>query len=219
MEQSQPEKSNSDRAALERALQQKTALLHEVDHRVKNNLQLVASLLQLQSRRMAHPVAREALLGMLERVNAIATVHRRLFQSDDMQRFDVAELVRDLADDLQTASGRPEIAFRLDLQRVDVSAAQAAPAALILNELICNALKHGFPQGAGGVIAVQIRCRPGGAEIAVADDGAGFAQPEEAVRGFGLTIAHLLCRQLGAQLAFESTQPGVRALVTLPTAA
>ena len=81
---------------LQQALDQKTALLHEVEHRVKNNLQLISSLLLMQARRAPDPAVREALQGMLERVNAIATVHRRLFQSDDVERFDVAAFIRAL---------------------------------------------------------------------------------------------------------------------------
>jgi two-component sensor histidine kinase len=203
--------------ALQRALRQKTALLHEVDHRVKNNLQLIASLILLQSRRTADPAAREALNGTLERVNAIATVHRRLFRSEDVERFDLAAFVRDLAGHLQAASARPEIDLRLELERVEVAADRAAPAALVLNELIGNAVKHGFPGGAGGTVAVRLRQAAKAAQITVADDGVGFARPEADSRGFGLTIAHLMCRQLGAELVFQRTQPGVCALVTLPT--
>jgi two-component sensor histidine kinase len=81
---------------LTQALEQKTALLHEVDHRVKNNLQLISSLLLLQNRRVSDPGVKAAMRAMLDRVNAIATVHRRLFQSDDVERFDVSAFVRDL---------------------------------------------------------------------------------------------------------------------------
>jgi PAS domain S-box-containing protein len=202
-------------AEMDHALKQTTALLHEVDHRVKNNLQLIASLLLLQSRRVEDETARKALRGMLERVSAIATVHRRLFQSEDIERFDVAQFVRDLTADMMAASGRPEIQMRLDLERVDVPASQAAPAALVINELIGNALRHAFPEGRSGVIEVSIRRQDPGFEVAICDDGVGLPTREEDVRGFGLTIAHLLSRQLRANLLIEDSQPGVRALVKL----
>ena len=115
---SKVEEAPASIADLQLALAQRTALLHEVDHRVKNNLQLIASLLLLQTRRTADPATREALRGMLERVNAVATVHRRLFQSADAQRFDVSEFVRDLVSDVVGATGRGEIRVRLDLQPV-----------------------------------------------------------------------------------------------------
>src|SRR5258706_9888913 len=88
-----------DAAALREALAQTQALLREVDHRVKNNLQLIASLFLLQSRRVEHPAARETLQTVLERLNAVTTVHRRLFQGDP-QQFELADFVRDLVGDL-----------------------------------------------------------------------------------------------------------------------
>lgn len=201
--------------AMDVALQEKSALLHEVDHRVKNNLQLISSLLLLQSRRVEDESARKALRGMLERVNAVGTVHRRLFQSQELDRFDVAEFIRDLTADLAAAVGRADVSMRLDLERADVAAAQAAPAALVINELIGNALKHAFPDGRAGVVDVRMRRTPDGFELSVEDDGVGLPAPEDTIRGFGLTIANLLCRQLHATLSFEARQPGVRALVTL----
>jgi two-component sensor histidine kinase len=198
---------------LERALAEKTALLHEVDHRVKNNLQLIASLLQLQSRRTADETTRQAVRGILERVNAIGAVHRKLFQGGDVQRFDLADFVRDLAADLAASARRDDIQLKLDLEAVAVPAAQAAPLALIVNELISNALKHAFP-GRPGLIEVAIRRTPDGFELTVADDGQGM--PQGAPRGFGLTIIQLLCQQVKARLTFEDAAPGVRAVVAMP---
>jgi two-component sensor histidine kinase len=199
---------------LEQALAQKTALLHEVDHRVKNNLQLISSLLQLQSRKIADEPTRQTVRGILERVNAIGAVHRRLFQSGDVQRFDVADFVRDLAGDLAAGARREDIELKLDLEPVSVPASQAAPMALVVNELISNALKHAFPPGRGGVIGISIRSLGERFEITVADDGVGL--PPGNPRGFGLTIVQLLCQQLKAQLSLTDNQPGVRAVVSLP---
>lgn len=198
---------------LEQALAEKTALLHEVDHRVKNNLQLISSLLQLQSRKITDEATRQTVRGILERVNAIGAVHRRLFQSGDVQRFDVADFVRDLAGDLAASSRREDIELKLDLEAVSVAASQAAPMALVVNELISNALKHAFP-GRPGEIAISIRRLGERFEIAVADNGVGMAP--DTPRGFGLTIVQLLCQQLKAQLRSEDNRPGVRAVVSLP---
>lgn len=203
---------------MELALTQKTALLHEIDHRVKNNLQLVSSLLLLQSRRLQDESARAALRGMLERVSAIATVHRRLFQSEDVERFDVAEFVRDLVGDLMGAAGRGDIQVGLDLERVDIPAGQAAPLALIVNELLCNALKHAFEGGRPGRIDVSIRRGEENFAIVVGDDGVGAPDLAAPPRSFGLTIVHLLSQQLRADCNFEDSQPGVRATVVVPVA-
>jgi two-component sensor histidine kinase len=198
---------------LERALAEKTALLHEVDHRVKNNLQLIASLLQLQSRRTPDETTRQAVRGILERVNAIGAVHRKLFQGGDVQRFDLADFVRDLAGDLAASARRDDIQLKLDLEAVAVPASQAAPLALIVNELISNALKHAFP-GRPGIISVSIRRTPEGFVLTVADDGQGRA--EGSATGFGMTIIQLLCQQVKARLSYEDAAPGLRAVVAMP---
>jgi two-component sensor histidine kinase len=203
-----------DAATLDEALAQKDAVLHEVDHRLKNNLQLIASLILLQSRRTTDEAAHQALKTVLERVTAVATVHRRLFQGDPL-RFDVADFVRDLAGDLAAAAGRDDLEIALELDHVTMPASSAAPFALVVNELLGNALKHAFPAGRGGRIAVSLADRGAACVLIVADDGAGLAdQPP----GFGLTIVKLLCQQLHAGLEIADAHPGVRTTVTVPTA-
>lgn len=200
---------------LTKALEQKTALLHEVDHRVKNNLQLISSLLLLQNRRVTDPAVKASLRGILERVSAIATVHRRLFQSDDVERFDVSAFVRDLISDMMGGSGREDISVRLDLERVDVAAAKAAPLALVISELFSNALRHAFPPGHGGEIFVGISRDDTEFRIEIADNGVGLPHPATS-SGFGLTIVQLLCQQLKARNEASSADPGVRVVLHLP---
>jgi two-component sensor histidine kinase len=199
-------------AALAEALAQKDALLHEIDHRVKNNLQLIASLILLQSRRTTDPAARAALKTVLDRVTAVATVHRRLFQGDPL-RFHVADFVRDLTADLAAAAGRDDLEIVLQLYQVSIPAASAAPLALVVNELLTNALAHGFPAARSGRVTVSLQGGEGGCRLSVADDGAGLdGQPP----GFGLTIVKLLCQQLHAEFELADAQPGVRATVVVP---
>ena len=198
--------------ALEEALARKNALLHEVDHRVKNNLQLIASLILLQSRRTADEASRQALKAVLERVTAVATVHRRLFQGDPL-RFDVADFVRDLVGDLAAAAGRDDLEIRLELDEVALPASSAAAFALVINELLGNALKHAFPAGRAGRIAVSLANLGPACVLTVADDGAGMGGRPP---GFGLTIVRLLCQQLHAELDIADAQPGVRATVAIP---
>lgn len=200
---------------LTQALEQKTALLHEVDHRVKNNLQLISSLLLLQNRRVADPAVKTALRGMLDRVNAIATVHRRLFQSDDVERFDVSAFVRDLVADVVGSAGRDDIAFSLDLERVDVAASKAAPLALVISELLSNATRHAFPEGRPGRVFVGITRNEDAFRIEISDDGVGMPT-SASVNGFGLTIIQLLCQQLKARFEALDASPGTRVVITLP---
>ena len=200
---------------LTQALEQKTALLHEVDHRVKNNLQLISSLLLLQNRRVPDPAVKASLKGMLGRVNAIATVHRRLFQSEDVERFDVSAFIRDMVADLMGSAMRDDIRVELDLERVEIPAAKAAPFALVVNELLTNALRHGFPEGRGGRIFVGVSRLNGDFRIEITDDGVGLDK-ETSTSGFGLTIVQLLCQQLKAKWETTDAEPGTRVVVLLP---
>jgi PAS domain S-box-containing protein len=206
-------------ADLTQALQQKTALLHEVDHRVKNNLQLISSLLLLQNRRVTDPAVKNSLRGMLERVSAIATVHRRLFQSDDVERFDVSAFVRDLVSDMMGTARRDDIKVRLDLERVDIAASKAAPLALVISELLSNALRHAFPpaamNGRAGEIFVGITRQDEEFRIEIADNGVELENSASS-GGFGLTIVQLLCQQLKARSETTPAGPGTRVVVHLP---
>jgi PAS domain S-box-containing protein len=206
-------------ADLTHALQQKTALLHEVDHRVKNNLQLISSLLLLQNRRVTDPAVKSSLRGMLERVSAIATVHRRLFQSEDVERFDVSAFVRDLVSDMMGSTRRDDLKVRLDLERIDIAASKAAPLALVISELFSNALRHGFPpetmDGRTGEVFVGITRQDADFRIEITDDGVGMENSASS-GGFGLTIVQLLCQQLKARSQTTPADPGTRVVVYLP---
>ena len=186
------------------------ALLHEVDHRVKNNMQLIASLILLQSRRSADPTARDALRSVLARVNAVATVHRRLFQGD-VQRFEVDEFVRDLASDL--ATGRDGVEIALALEPVQIPASAAAPFALIANELLGNAIKHGYPEGRRGRISVQLAQEGDACVLRITDDGVGLT---DEAPGFGLSLVRLMCQQLHAELELNGGAGGTRAALRTP---
>lgn len=188
------------------------ALLHEVDHRMKNNLQLIASLILLQSRRAADPAARVALKGALERVAAISAVHRGLSPSDPTV-FQVAEFMRDLTRDLAGAVGRDDLQIALELDEVTIPASSAAPFALVFNELLGNALKHGFPAGRPGLTTISLANRGEAYVLTVADDGVGMG---DASPGFGSMIVGLLSQQLHADLQISDAKPGVRATVTIP---
>jgi len=189
------------------------ALLQEVDHRIKNNLQLIGSLIQLQARRTTDPAAQGALKAVLARVSAVATVHRRLFQGD-VQRFAVADFLRDLCGDLAAGAGRDDIAFSLHFEPVELPAAAAAAFALVAQELIGNALKHAFPPGRPGQITVTLQETAGSCVLCVADDGTGLS---DAPPGFGLSLVRLLCQQLHAELDLGAPHgPGARIVLRTP---
>ncbi len=205
---------------LKAALDQRTALLHELDHRVKNNLQLISSLMLMQARHSADPAVKLALDGMIQRLNAVATVHRRLFQTEDIDRFDLSEFVRDLVADLGGAAARPQVRFACRLDPVQVSAAKAASLALLVNELVTNALRHAFPEGRAGQVSITIVQNNAELWIEIADNGVGMGGQDcvaaHGVQGFGLTIVELLGRQLQARITREDARPGLRMRIEAP---
>ena len=207
---------------LEAALAAQATLLHEVDHRVKNNLQMISSLIVMQSRAIEDETVKHSLRAMLERIEALSTVHRRLYQSRDVSRFDVSDFVRDLVSDLLSASGRPDLRSVLDLDPVVISAEKATPVALIINELVTNALKHAFGDGADaagkGKLGVQLRRIDGHFTVEVSDNGKGM--PVSDGKGnsssFGMRLIRSLGKQLHADIAWHDAAPGTRVLITMP---
>lgn len=214
------EKAVKERTAeLEAALEAQTTLLHEVDHRVKNNLQMISSLIVMQGRTIKDEAAKQSLTTMLERIEALSTVHRRLYQSKDVSRFDVSDFARDLVSDLLAASGRAEIKSRLELEPVIISAEKATPVALMVNELVTNALKHAFkerPDGTNaGSIGVKMNQLDGHFHIEVSDDGVGMADTSGDA-SFGMRLIKSLGRQLRADIEWRDAGPGTRVVIRLP---
>jgi PAS domain S-box-containing protein len=201
---------------LRRALEQKKTLLHEVDHRVKNNLQMIAALIALQTRSIKDDAARAALLSTLARIEAIGTVHRRLYQSDSVATFEVASFMRDLVSDIVRASGTGNIEVKFDLQPLALPANVASPLALIVNELVTNAIKHGFRDGRLGTITVLSRLENRTMRICVQDDGVGFAVEPSGERTSGLRLTEALVRQVRGTLAFPKTERGTRVEIVVP---
>ena len=203
-------------AKLKQALETQNALLHEVDHRVKNNLQMVSSLILLQSRSIPDQAIQASLREMLSRIDALGTVHRRLYQSDDVSRFDVGEFVRDLVSDLVGVAARERIDVKFDLTSVHVAAERAAPIALIVNEVVTNALKHAFPDGRKGVLEAKVTDGPRLC-IIVSDDGVGAGLTESTIPSFGTSLVKILSRQLSADVSWTDNDPGTCVTISLPT--
>ncbi|RUZ75852.1 PAS domain-containing protein [Mesorhizobium sp. M7A.F.Ca.US.006.01.1.1] len=214
------EKAVKERTAeLEAALEAQTTLLHEVDHRVKNNLQMISSLIIMQRRTIRDEAIRRSLTTMLERIEALSTVHRRLYQSKDVSKFDVADFAKDLVTDLLTASGRSEISPALDLEPIVISAEKATPVALMVNELVTNALKHAFkskPDGmSAGRLGIKMSQPDGHLNIEVSDDGVGMADANGDA-SFGMRLIKSLARQLHAEIEWRDTGPGTRVVISIP---
>ena len=185
---------------LEDIVEQRGALLREIHHRVKNNLQIIVSLLNLQAGRLQDEGARAALYEARRRINALAMVHRSLYEAEDLRfvkmRPFLQELVRNLADVSRDADRRIEAGVSAD--DVSFPPDKAAPLALFITEAITNAYKHAFEGRDEGRIEIVLRCVEGECEVSVIDDGAGAA--EGAVSGTGSSLMRAFATQLGGNV-------------------
>ena len=202
-------------AALSAALAAKDVLLQEVHHRVKNNLQTISSLLNLQAETLPD-IAQQALEESQRRIRSMALVHEQLYGAQDPGELDFAEYTRSLTSDLMIAyrGGREGVSLRLELEPVLLGANQAISCGLILNELVTNSFKHAFPESRGEIL-VELHS-PGDGEVAlrVADDGVGLPPGFDwrESNSLGLRIVAVLTRQLAGTLVHH---PGAGASFTL----
>ncbi|NMG41373.1 PAS domain-containing protein [Chelativorans sp. ZYF759] len=204
------EKAVQERTAeLQEALHKQTVLAHEIDHRVKNNLQMIASLVIMQSRSIKDPDTRDSLKAMLARVEALSTAHRRLYQTKDTTSFDLGDFIRDLVGDLVSAFGEDGLDLRLELEPIDMAADKAAPIALIINELVTNALKHAFDDRKGGTLGISVSRPDGVLRIEVSDDGKGMNGTVDK-SSFGLRLVNSLARQIQADIEWLENGPGTK---------
>lgn len=194
---------------LRRSLAEREVLLQEVHHRVKNNLQVMSSLINMQVRTLRGGPGSEALEEYQNRMQAIALIHEKLYISKDYARVPFTDYVRSLATSVFAAmSVSPQqVRLELDVDDVVLGVDRAIPCGLVLNELISNALKHAFPNGRSGVVQVTLaRADDGRLRLEVADDGIGLPEDvEPSTSGsLGLQLVHTLSEQLDAELVITS---------------
>lgn len=192
---------------LRAALEQKTALLHEVDHRVKNNLQLIASLIMLQIRRTPDEAAKAALRSMLARVSAVSTAHRRLFQNQDVERFEIVTFLRDMVDD-RFGMGVGDEALETDIADASLPNAKAAPLALIVSEMLNHVLDPELAETDLKLSAVRE-----GDQLRIVAEGRADLGDGDA---FGREIVELLARQLQGKARLEEQNGLRRAYLLVP---
>jgi len=193
--------------ALREAVAQKSAIIREIHHRVKNNLQVVMSLLSLQSNQLKDPLAQEALRQARARINALAQVHRILYEVEDKATLDLKRMIEDMTTQTGETFGgdRKDVSVACKLSSVEVSGDQAVPLALFTVEALSNAFKHAYPAGhRGGTIHVTLT--PAGNEryrLAVEDDGAGF-DCEAKNNSMGPRLMRTFAQQAGGESSLRS---------------
>jgi two-component sensor histidine kinase len=212
----------SDLRRRDRMLMSKDATIREIHHRVKNNLQTIASLLRLQTRRLRTPEARAALAESERRIRSIAIVHETLSREPgDIVHF--AEIVRPLARLVEDTASSPElrISFSVDGDAGDLPGEIATPLAVVLNELMQNAVDHAFPEGSEGAqVSVRLRRDRDDVIVEVVDNGAGLPEgfSTEEAQGLGLSIVKaLVTGELGGTIELRSNG-GTAACVRVPVA-
>jgi len=189
---------------LRASLAEKEALLKEIHHRVKNNLQVIASLLDLQSEFLDQADSRGVLLEMKTRVRAIAAIHEVLYTATDFSRIDFHNFVEKLAQDVVAVHRRhaTQVEIEIHAESILLDMTQAVPCGLIVNELLTNALKHAFPKGRSGKVNVSFGSDRDHWLLEVSDDGIGLPaeiDPEH-VNSMGFHLIQLLGQQLGGNL-------------------
>jgi PAS domain S-box-containing protein len=194
------------------ALKEKDLMLGEIHHRVKNNLQVVCSLLDLQSSSIEDKVALNLLTESQNRVRSMALIHQMLYESKDFVRVDFGSFLDNLVPSLVTAYGTdPElISLAINAVEVRLPINTAIPCGLVVNELISNALKHAFPANRPGEIKIDLASEPdGNVVLSVSDDGIGM--PEDCDLGatttLGLQLVTLFADQLGADMTIHRRNP------------
>ncbi len=205
--------------ALRRTLDDKNTLLKELYHRVKNNLQLIISMFSLQIRMLPESQARQALLDAVGRVRTMALVHERLYQSRTLSSIALDTYVTELCEQLASAASAAQrgIAMHVEAPPAEIGLDVAVPLGLLLNELVTNSLKHGFPDGRRGTIPVRIvRDVDGRIRLIVEDDGIGLPPGFDRTTSqtLGLRLVSALSGQLRAGFALDN-RPGGGVLASL----
>jgi PAS domain S-box-containing protein len=208
------QKDNTQR--LEAALRETNTLLREVHHRVKNNLQVVCSLLNLQLGRVSDPAAAQPIQDSRDRVAAMALIHEALYAGSELTEVDFQEYAGRLTSQLQAVYGLGArgVELRVEAPGLRLPLDKAVPCGLILTELLTNACKHAFPRGGGGRVTVRASRGEGWCQLVVADDGVGLSG--EPSPGLGLELVQGLAQsQLGGSLTLQG-EPGLRVEVRFP---
>ena len=193
------------------ALEEKTALLAEIHHRVKNNMAVIISLLSLQEKEIKNDEDRQKFRETQSRIRSMAMVHEILYHSDDLSRIPFGEYIRKLADHLSNSYGldQTSIGIKLDLaDEITLNIEDAVPCGLLINELITNSIMHAFPDGRGGSITVSLSKGNNEMEVMVSVRDNGVGMPEgvsmDNIKSLGMQLIRSMSQQLGGVMELNT---------------
>ncbi len=200
-------------------VQRQEILMQELRHRVKNNLNIVSSLLRLEQPNITDPKAIKVLADAESRIRSIAMIYERLYLAPSLQGVELSAYIQELSQniiDLYT-NNHGRITLRMELSKVELATERAVPLGLILNELITNVLKYAYPRDATGELRITLANDSGSIRLRVADDGVGL--PEDfspsSTTSMGTQLVTMLSQQIGAQVAYARPEGGSGTQVTL----
>lgn len=194
-------------------------LLREGDHRIKNSLQVVASLLGLQARREADAKVQEALHAAAARIVAVARIHDALQLQGSHDLVDLGALIQTMCESLHTMAGaRASTRIVVDAAQMHAPLALAQPVVLAVNELVINALRHAFPDNLDGSVTVTLTSTARQLTVCVADDGVGLPSDYASGRGYGMTLVRAMITKIGGRLDAEN-RAGACFTLTAPLSA
>lgn len=196
---------------------QNEVLLKEIHHRVKNNLQIISSLLNLQHDSIKDDLVKAAILDSQSRVHSMSLIHQKLCREENLGEIEMRSYLGSLAESLVSTYAGEEIEIDLDMNDLDLEVDYAIPIGLIANELVTNALKYAFPNGQKGSIKIQLIKQDEDFLLLIADDGVGKSKEKitEAEGGFGSDLIQMLCDQLKGELV-ESNVNGFETQLRFP---
>jgi two-component sensor histidine kinase len=204
----------TERVELERVV----ALMRELVHRVKNNLQLIASMVMIESRGQSSADGKAALERVSHRIEALGELYAKLQAAKTVEAIDAAAYLDGVCRDIFASmrNSNSAISLETDIDSTLLPTDRAIPIGLIVNELVTNAVKFAFPPGAKGTVLVTFKREPGTLRLTVADDGGGI-DPQSSVSGLGGRLVAGFAQQLGGQLERESGIKGTTVRLILPT--
>jgi two-component sensor histidine kinase len=200
---------------LRRALKRQELMQKEIDHRVKNSLASVASLVRLQMTSAGDPKIQSALESVAQRIQTVALLHEELYRTGAADEADLGHYLQTLREMLQV--GVPaHIAIDVQAQRVPVDSATASAVGKIVSEFVMNSIKYAFPDERRGTVTIALRPTGDGIELICRDDGIGAGNLTPARRGLGMRLMDAYAAQLGGRAQFSDAHPGVELRILLP---